>query len=396
LGYETGGLPVPLATTLTQPALNPTFVMTHYFETDFTLSAAEIAGLDEVSLSHLVDDGAIFYLNGQEITRYKMGAEPTTAASQANAGGEAALVSGVSVPKSLFVVGTNRLSVEVHQSSPGSSDIVFGLRLDSTEAFEPFQKSDDQWIELLNRGATPVDLEGWEFTDGISFTFPAGTALGAGEFLVVARDAGALAARFPGIEILGDWGGNLSRGGERLILRDGNKNIADEVRFFDDGSWPADADGGGASLELIDPDADNGSAGSWEASDEGARSSWQTYSYRASGANHGNDPTQYNEFVFGLLDNGEFLLDDISVVENPDGAARQLIQNGDFSGGNSNFWRLLGTHRHAEVVDDPDSAGNKVLHMATNGSTEHMHNHAETTLKDGGNFVTINGGSQYE
>ena len=42
-------------------------------------------------------------------------------------------------------------------------------------------------------------------------------------------------------------------------------------------------------------------------------------------------PSQYNELVLGLLDDGEVLIDDIRVVENPGTAeARQLIQNGDF------------------------------------------------------------------
>ncbi|MFT5497372.1 MAG: hypothetical protein ACI9TH_002778, partial [Kiritimatiellia bacterium] len=259
----------------------------------------------------------------------------------------------------------------------------------------PYAKSDAQWIELYNRGAASVDLGGWTFTDGIAYTFPSPTILGAGEYLVVARNAAVLVTNLPGVRVLGDWEGSLSRSGERLVLRDANKNIADQVRFADGGRWDSRADGGGASLELIDPDADNNTAESWLASDEGARSSWQSYSYRASGANHGNDPTQYNEFIFGLLDNGELLIDDISVVEDPDGAARELIQNGNFSSGAATSWRLLGTHRHAAVMDDPESPGNKVLHLTSSGSTEHMHNHVETTLKAGGSFVTINGGLDY-
>ena len=36
---------------------------------------------------------------------------------------------------------------------------------------------DDQYLELYNRGANPVDLSGWQFTAGVSFTFPAGATL---------------------------------------------------------------------------------------------------------------------------------------------------------------------------------------------------------------------------
>ncbi|YCM44659.1 lamin tail domain-containing protein [Verrucomicrobiaceae bacterium 227] len=388
IGFETSAPPIPFNTNIQRPNGNAV-----YFETEFTLTSLQLAEIDLVQMSHQIDDGAIFYLNGVEIERYKMNGEPTTFSTLANSGGEATLISGIEIPAKLFQVGSNRLSVEVHQNSAGSSDIVFGLKLESLQPFVPFEKSDEQWIELHNRGTSDIDLSAWAFTDGISFIFPDTTTLNAGGYLVVARDASSLSSKYPGITILGDWDGNLSRSGERIILRDLSQNVVDEVRYFDAGRWPAQSDGGGSSLELIDPAADNQIAESWAPSDEASRSSWQTYSYRAPGTNHGNDPTQYHEFIFGLLDNGEFLIDDISVIEDPDGTARQLIQNGDFSSGDTEAWRLIGTHRHAEVVSD---GGNQVLHMTTTGSTEHQHNHASTTLKNGGSYVTTNSGNTYE
>lgn len=391
IGFEFSVLPIPLATIISRPVGRAV-----YFETDFTITAEELASAESLRLNHLVDDGAIFYLNGIEVERFKMDPEPTNFESFASSGGDADLITGISLPKTALVAGSNRLSVEVHQESTRSSDIVFGATLELLESFEPIVESDDQWIELYNRGELPVDLSGWEFSDGIGFDFPAGTTLDAGEYLVVARDAAALSARLPGVTVLGDWSGRLSRGGERVTLSDSTRNIVDEVRYYDDGRWSAESDGGGASLELVDPDADNNVAEAWAASDEGSRSSWGSFSYRASGMNHGDDPTNYNEFVFGLLDDGELLIDDISVVEDPDGNARQLIQNGSFGNGKADTWRLLGTHGHGAVVDDPDAPGNQVLHLATTGSTEHQYNHAETTLKDGENFVTINGSLDYE
>jgi hypothetical protein len=349
-------------------------------------------------MSHIIDDGAIFYLNGVEIpsTRFKMNPEPTNFMTLSNGGGEAVLVQGLSIPSNLFQVGSNRISVEVHQTSPGSSDVVFGLKLESIEEIPAVMDSSEQWIELYNRGSVAVDLDDWEFTEGIGFTFPTGTTLDAGEYLLVAPNATALSAKLPDATVLGDFSGKLSRSGETLVLRDASGNVADRVTYYDGGSWPAEADGGGASIELVDPRSDNEVSGNWSPSDEGSRSDWKTYSYRASGANNGNDPSVYNEFLFGLLDNGELLVDDISVIEDPDGASRQLIQNGDFGSGTAQFWRLIGNHRHAEVINDPDSAGNKVLHLATTGSTEHQHNNAGTTLKSGNSFVTIQGGLEYE
>ncbi|MFT7513256.1 MAG: hypothetical protein ACI9QL_002467 [Candidatus Omnitrophota bacterium] len=51
----------------------------------------------------------------------------------------------------------------------------------------------NEFVELHNTGPVEVDLANWYFT-GIDFVFPSGTALGAGEFIVVAADTNALNA----------------------------------------------------------------------------------------------------------------------------------------------------------------------------------------------------------
>ncbi|RYD34184.1 MAG: hypothetical protein EOP86_11585, partial [Verrucomicrobiaceae bacterium] len=260
----------------------------------------------------------------------------------------------------------------------------------------PFRNSDEQWIELHNRGTAAVNLSGWAFTRGVDFVFPTGSSLPPGGYLVVARNAASMAAKHPGLSIAGEFSGSLSRSGELLRLEDAVGNPADEVNYSDGGRWPGTPDGGGSSLELRDPRSDNNSPGSWAASNESARRVWGTYTYTARATNGQNDPTQYNEFIFGLLDSGEILLDDISVIEDPAGTARELIQNGGFNDGSTAAWRLLGTHRHAEVINDPDSPGNKVLRLRASGASEHMHNHAETTLKSGASFVTINSSKDYK
>lgn len=260
----------------------------------------------------------------------------------------------------------------------------------------PNQTAQEQWVELFNRSTESVDLSGWQFAEGVGFTFPVGTTLAPGQFLVVADDPAGFATHHPGVTALGPWTGKLAGKGERLVLIDAFGNPADEIRYYDDGRWPDLAGGGGSSLERRDPLADSAAPESWAASDEGSRSQWQTVSYSGSGANLGSDPTKWNEFVFGLLGKGSFLIDDISVKQDPGSLNTQLIQNRNFSLGTTNYWRLLGTHSHATVVDDPSTSGNKVLRIDASGAAGHMHNHAETTLKNGGSFVTINAGKNYE
>ncbi len=252
---------------------------------------------------------------------------------------------------------------------------------------------DKHWVELYNRGATPVSLAGWSFGAGIDYAFPVGTVIGPGAYLVVAKDPGGLLTQFPGITVMGPYGGNLSGGGEKLLLLDAAGNPADEVSYLDGGRWPETADGEGSTLELRDPRSDNSLPESWEASNESARRSWQTYTYRAvAGASTVGPDSQWKEFVFGLLDSGDVLLDDIHVIERPGVAPVEMVSGGDFESGLTG-WRFLGNHRHAELIPDPDAPGNTVLHLAANGPTEHMHNHVETTLA-GGRSVT--NGYEYE
>jgi hypothetical protein len=51
-----------------------------------------------------------------------------------------------------------------------------------------------EFIELLNSGPAAVDLGGWRVSGGVDCTFPAGTVLGAGKYLLVCQDLGALTA----------------------------------------------------------------------------------------------------------------------------------------------------------------------------------------------------------
>lgn len=246
---------------------------------------------------------------------------------------------------------------------------------------EPVTPRDEEWIELYNRGEEAVDLAGWQLVDAVSYVFPDGTVLAPGGYLVVARDAAALRAEHPDIEVVGDFEGKLGNDGERILLRDAVGNPADEVRYASGGRWPSAADGGGSSLELRDPWADNAAAEAWAASDESDRAGWVTVTYRdvASASAVGPDGV-WEELVLGLLDAGEVLIDDVSVVQDPDTAPLELVQDGGFDAGGET-WRLLGTHRHSEIVPDPDDAGNPVLRMVATSATGHMHNHVETTLQ---------------
>jgi len=75
-----------------------------------------------------------------------------------------------------------------------------------------------EFIELKNTGASPLNLSGVTFTDGIKYTFPDGTHLAPGEFAVIASESTDFTNRYPGVDVVGEYFGNLSNGGEKLEI----------------------------------------------------------------------------------------------------------------------------------------------------------------------------------
>ena len=392
----TASLPAPINTAL---SLGPT---TFYFQREFDFMG-DLGQANTISLRHVIDDGAVFYLNGQEIHRFNMPAGPIRFDTPALTELGNPIVHSVALPASALAVGPNLLSVEVHQAIDGAlrDDVLMGAELTLGQIVSPevptraFTELDEEWIELYNRGASAVDVSGWSLDEAVEFTFPEGSMIAPAEYVVIAFDAGALRAKYPDVRVIGAFSGTLSNDNERVMLRDRNGNPADEVHYFEEAPWPPFADGGGSSLELRSPDSDNSRPQAWAASDEGTESDWQTYSYRGIAATD-TGTVRWNEFILGLLDAGEILLDDIQVIEEPEGAAVSLLQNGDFEAdsinGTASKWRILGNH-HGTIVRDPDDESNHVLHLSATGATRETHNHAETTLVDNTRIVV---GREYE
>ncbi|PHN08479.1 lamin tail domain-containing protein [Flavilitoribacter nigricans] len=120
-----------------------------------------------------------------------------------------------------------------------------------------------EFIEIYNYGDTPADLTGYTFTAGVTATFP-DFILGAGDYIVLAVNPEALLNQF-GVSAL-PFTGALSNGGESIELSNPGGTVVLQVTYDRDGDWPADANGGGASLVLCDPTADPTDGANWSAS----------------------------------------------------------------------------------------------------------------------------------
>ena len=149
-----------------------------------------------------------------------------------------------------------------------SSPAVDHLRI--TELmYEPATGGALEFIELLNTGNTPLDINGVSFDGGDpfdAFTFSALT-LAPEEHAVVVADTPAFRATYGGaVRILGEWSGALSNNGEKIVLRDVSGNLIHDFNYDTVEPWPVAPAGQGSSLEVIDTEGDYNDPANWRAS----------------------------------------------------------------------------------------------------------------------------------
>lgn len=126
------------------------------------------------------------------------------------------------------------------------------------------------WVELHNPGGWSADLSGWILTDSDTsrgFTFPTGTILETGGYLVLTEDRAKFSSCFPDVRnFIGNSGFGLDGSGEFIQLKDAEGQVVDSLTFSDQAPWPTEPDGLGSTLELTDPLADNSLGVNWKAS----------------------------------------------------------------------------------------------------------------------------------
>jgi hypothetical protein len=127
---------------------------------------------------------------------------------------------------------------------------------------------DAQFIELYNNSTnTAFDLSGWQLPE-LAYTFPNGSELAAGGFLVLANNQAAFAAAYGATNNVFDlFDGTLQPGQTLALLQTNlagsNSTIVAEVSFDSVLPWPTNANGTGSSLQLIDSRQDNWRVGNW-------------------------------------------------------------------------------------------------------------------------------------
>jgi hypothetical protein len=104
--------------------------ITSYFRKTFVLNNK--GKVTSLTMSLKCDDGAVVYLNGNEIHRYNMPSGTIsfgTTASSSISGADESDFHTYSIDAGFLVTGNNTVAVEVHQNSASSSDVSFDLQL---------------------------------------------------------------------------------------------------------------------------------------------------------------------------------------------------------------------------------------------------------------------------
>ena len=257
-------------------------------------------------------------------------------------------------------------------NTPGTnnSSILIGDIVINELMYDPISgNDDDQYIELYNKGTNTVNLSGWQFATGVTFTFP-NVSIAPNGYLVVARNMTNLFAKYPNLNTgntVGNYSGKLSHNGELLELAQpetlyGTNTIyveEDEVTYGTGGRWGEWSSGGGSSLELIDPHSNHRLAANWADSDDTSKSVWTNITYTGVLDNGSNYDATIDYAQIGLLDVGECLVDNVEVE---DAHGVNYVTNSTFESSNLNGWSLQGDHVRSSLENSGFNS-NYSLHL---------------------------------
>jgi hypothetical protein len=237
-------------------------------------------------------------------------------------------------------------------NTPGTNNsaILIGDIVINELMYDPISgNDDDQYIELYNKGTNTINLSDWQFTAGVTFTFPPNAVIGSNGYVVIGKNIANLFAHYTNLSsanTYGNYSGKLSHKGERVALAQPESyfgtNIIyveeDEVTYGTGGRWGEWSAGGGSSLELIDPHANHRLAPNWADSDETQKSIWVDIENTGVLDNGSNYDASIDYAQIGLLDVGECLVDNIEVDYN----GSNYVSNGTFESGLGTNWSLQG------------------------------------------------------
>ncbi|HEY0455388.1 MAG TPA: lamin tail domain-containing protein, partial [Verrucomicrobiae bacterium] len=228
------------------------------------------------------------------------------------------------------------------------------------------------YVEIYNNSlSNAFDMSGWRL-DGVGYTFPLGTIINPGSFIVLVKDKTIFASVYgTGIVAFDQYPGNLQNDGETLTLVKPGATpdldqIIDQVSYSSAAPWPADANGLGASLQLIDPSQDNNRVSNWAALATNAPPPAAQWRYVTA-----TGPATTSTIYIYPTTPGDVYIDDIKLVAGsvPEVGANTLA-NGDFESAFPGSWGVSANLTSSAISTTVKHSGNASLHVvATSGGT---------------------------
>ena len=123
------------------------------------------------------------------------------------------------------------------------------------------------YLELFNSSSAAFDLSGWQISE-LSYTFPSGSIIRPGAFLVLSSNRAAYAAAYGAtVPLFDTLPGTLDPHGGLLTLLYApgsfGSSVISRVRYASSAPWPVVGAQSGISQQLVDPRQDNWRAGNW-------------------------------------------------------------------------------------------------------------------------------------
>ena len=218
--------------------------------------------------------------------------------------------------------------------------------------------ADAQFVEIYNNSTnTAFDLSGWQL-QGLSYTFPNGSIIGPTNFLVLAANGEAFAGVYGATNPVFDtFSGTLPSSGILALNASNNVTVA-KVKYENQLPWPTNANGAGASLQLIDTHQDNWRVGNWAAVLPNTPVTPQWTYATATGT------ASTSLFYIYLQSAGDVYVDDIKLVAGtvPEAGVNTLA-DGDFESGFPGPWTVSTNLTNSVLSTVIKQSGNASLHL---------------------------------
>lgn len=285
--------------------------------------------------------------------------------------------------------------VSVTQGAANSSPAVPRIVI-SEIMYDPISgDSDYEFVELHNNTASAINLRRWKVAGGVQFNFPdVDRYIAANGYYMLIKsskivtDFRYLPGTFPSSDYSIWTSGKLGNRGDRIILKDENSIVVDDVAYGRGFPWANWAAGGGSSLERVDLRAIGQTPSNWRDSDDRSKGVWGTKTVNTKW----ELPTAFQSnsrkyLIVGLSGAGECLIDNLNFIRTDTGANLLATENSTMDGATPS-WQMYGSYWNS-VISQPGVILDQFYNLIDDSSTKSLFLRTSTRSDTGPNCARV-------